>query len=399
MLQEALTRFESQFGSRPTHQAVAPGRVNLMGDHTDYNGLPVLPMALRRSVCLTLAPRSDRRIRLKASGREELAELDLDAPHARGPAGHWSNYPRAAIAELAERDALPRAGFDALVTSEVPEAAGLSSSSALVVATLLAATCVDSERNRSLQTDALVLAHTAARAERFVGTAGGAMDQTTSACGLPDHALLIRFEPLRVEPVPVPGDWRFIVAHSGVGAEKSGAARAAYNARVQVCQDALERIGTEVGTDRALAYAPLLAAIPEEDLDRIAVRVLDGEHLRFFRHTTTEARRVERASEAMKREDRAAMGVLMDASHRSLSDDYGVGHPALDSLVREARAAGADGARVTGAGFGGCIVALAGASAAAAVKEALTRHLLDRDVDPVVFEARAGQGARVVTLP
>jgi len=359
--------------------------VNLVGDHTDYNGLPVLPMALERSVRILVRPRSDGRVRVRSlEWPAEEAVLAPGSDLGPTPAGHWSNYVAAALHGVHKEHHESR-GFDGLIVSDVPVAAGLSSSSALVVASTLAL----------VRLPALKLAALAARSERWVGTQGGAMDQTVSACASAGHALYIRFDPLRIHSVPVPPSWRFVVANSGIRAEKSGGMRQAYNDRVQACRAALERIGRHIGTDRALSYAALRATVPADELDRLSTRLLGGFELQCFRHTTTEASRVEDAVVTMEAGDAAAFAACINRSHASLRDDYGVSLEALDELVTEARSAGALGARLTGAGFGGCVVAFTDAQRMSEVRGALVERLTQQgQAEPVVFEARPGPGAQ-----
>jgi len=221
----------------PTHRVRAPGRVNLIGEHTDYNGLPVLPVAIQRSVRIELRARDDRRVRLaNADARFEPCEFEIAAEIPPFAPGHWGNYSKAAAQALQRRSGLD-CGFDGLVSGDIPAAAGLSSSSALVVASALALVAVN--ELEIAREDLMVLT---AEAERYVGTHSGGMDQAISLGGRAGHAVRIDFDPLRLEPVPIPPDWRFVIANSLVEALKSGGAQAAYNARVRECREALEAL-------------------------------------------------------------------------------------------------------------------------------------------------------------
>jgi galactokinase len=345
-------RFAERFGASPTHLVRAPGRVNLIGEHTDYNGLPVFPMAIPPAVVLAVRPRLDPRVRLSnADARYAPREFEIGTEIAPFPAGDWGNYAKAAAQALARRVPLFR-GFDALIEGDIPEAAGLSSSSALVVACSLALLAAN-----GAELDPRELMALAASAERYVGTQSGGMDQAICLGGREGRAVLIEFEPLRLRPTPVPSDWRFVVANTFVEARKSGAAQAAYNARVRECAEALRAIGFP-----ARGYRDLAATHPLGELLEAAEKKLPDPLRRRFRHVVTEAARVEDARAAMLEGDLEAFGRLMDASHASLRDDYDVSCPELDALVELARGAGAAGARLTGAGFGGCIVALCRAS-------------------------------------
>ena len=323
----------------------APGRVNLIGEHTDYNGLPVLPMAIDRRVRVAAAPLREPLLRIRNAQwhRYPAEEVPLASLAERPARGTWTDYVVAAA-----RVRPPAGGVELLVAGDVPPAAGLASSSALVVATLLALGPVD---------DRLQLAECARRAERYVGTLSGGMDQAIALLARPGHALRIRFRPLRVEPVPIPEGIGVVVAHSGVRAEKSGAARAGYNARVRECARAAELLGAPRGG--------LLADVPGEDRLERCERLADPVLRRRARFVYAEAERVQRAVEALRAGDLAALGALLRDSHAGLRDDYEVSHPMLDALVERAVRAGAAGARVVGAGFGGCIVAVCEAEHAA----------------------------------
>jgi len=400
----------------------APGRVNLIGEHTDYNGLPVLPMAIDRSILIAVAPRFDRAIRLFntaarfASRRYELSD---DIPPYR--AGDWGNYSKAAAQGLmrAYGEQL-RYGADLLVDGNIPSGAGLASSAALVVASalaLLAANGVDVPYE--------TLADLLPAAERYVGTLSGGMDQATSLLAHAGHALRIDFFPLRVRPVPLPPGFHIVVCHSLVQAEKSRAAKHAYNLRVMECHLAcriferalggslprglrtLGDLGALFPGRPLLEFTGSLAAhVPDRPLRLCEVADLVGTSperlrsqcevemggddrfnlLRRVRHVLSEAERVEQAEDALRAGDAAAFGHLMDASHASCRDDYEVSCPELDELVSLAKQAGALGARLTGAGFGGCTVNLVGD---ADVTSFLTR------VDCHFYEPRLGHAGHL----
>jgi galactokinase len=370
----------------PSRLARAPGRVNLIGEHTDYNGLPVFPMAIDREVRIRFRPRSDGQIILdNADPRFAPVRFAIGTEIAAEAAGVWGNYPRAAAQVLA-REAGIRLGIEGTVTSTVPVAAGLSSSSALVVATALA--LLDAN---DVTLEAPRLMELLARGERYVGLQGGGMDQAISLGGRAGHALRIDFHPrLRLTPVPVPAEWRIVVAESGVEAAKAAGAREGYNSRVRECREALERFSARwLGGAACADYAELAARIAPEESLALAEESLSGVYLRRFRHVVSEGRRVDEAEAAMRTGDAATFGRLMRASHASLGDDYEVSSPELNQLVEVAEGAGAAGARLTGAGFGGCIVALALADRVDAVTRALEQ------VSPLVFVAVPGNGAAV----
>lgn len=308
-----------------------PGRVNLIGDHIDYHNLSVLPMAIQRHVRIAFRPRATRSIRAVSSGHGErefewTRQLEPSAP------GDWENYLKAAAQAVDSRWDLPF-GIDAEITSDLPPAAGLSSSSALLTAVTLALLQANGIRPGFEE-----LMEVLPEGEYFVGTRGGGMDHAAVLASRPGTALLVNFAPLLVEHVEVPRQWRFLVAHSLVRAEKSGDVRAQYNARRTAGSRALERL-------RFDSYASLVERMPEDEL-------------RAFLHVTGEGLRVRDAVRAMRAGDAEAFGRLMAASHESLRDQLRVSCAPLDELVAAAIAAGAYGARLTGAGFGGCAVIL-----------------------------------------
>lgn len=382
-----------------------PGRVNLIGDHIDYNGLPVLPMAIHRELRMVFRPRSDHTIRVEnLQPTHAPVEFTTDHLPGRGPAGAWANYILAAVRELApsvESGEPPLMGFDALMSSTLPSSAGLSSSSALVVATGLA--LMDSN-DRVVERGEL--ARRMARAERFVGTEGGGMDHAVVLCAEDASALFVHFAPPSTRAIAIPPGWCFLIAHSLERAEKSGAAQGEYNRRTRECHDALDQLGES-------SYAELLS-VPADDIegsgggvDDLLERArhrLSGSLWRRFRHVVTEYGRVLGAVDALAAGDLRAMGRLMSASHASLSEDFEVSTPRLDALVEMAVGAGAAGARLTGAGFGGAVVALCdheGASGVVATLEAefFAGHSAEfADLADVVFVAEASPGATLHRL-
>lgn len=363
--------FRERYGSGPTHVARAPGRVNLIGEHIDYAGLPVLPMALQREVRMAFRPRDDGLV-LAATTDPSHAPCHFEIDRRIEPyeAGDWGNYLKAAVQGMVFAYGLER-GFDALVESTLPAAAGLSSSSALVIATGLAvAVCGERE------VDPIELASLMAEAEQYVGTRGGGMDQAICAAASAGSAARVEFDPLRLEPVPVPGSWRFVVAHSLVRAHKSAGARKSYNRRRTETEEALARVIEELDLSVAdiRSYRDLLDRIPGPAALAVASRALEGDLLRRFRHVVTEGARVTRAETAMRSDALDGFGMLMNGSHSSLADDFEVSIPELDELARLAREGGAVGARLTGAGMGGCVVALCAKASVESVMTNLTER-------------------------
>lgn len=394
----AYEAFEARFGSPPTHLSRAPGRVNLIGEHIDYNDLPVLPMALQKEVRVALRPRDDGLVVLHNTNAEFPAvEFEIEPSIPPDDPGDWANYLKAPANELARRFAIWR-GFDGIVESDLPVASGLSSSSALVNAVGLALAHIN-----EVSTEPRALAAVMADAERYTGTQGGGMDQAISLGARGRHAARISFDPLRLRHVGVPEDWCVVVADTGVRAEKSGPLQTTYNRRRLECEEAFQIVSSHVARTDATeklttSYPELVAALDVDTLVAAAETVLQGNLLRRFRHVVTESARVELAVDALLAADVGGFGDLMDASHGSLRTDYGVSSSELDQLVAIAREGGARGARLTGAGFGGCIVALADRWTVGGVLETLVgeyfepRGLTDR-IDDRVFIAVPSAGA------
>jgi galactokinase len=360
--------FRTAFGGADPERLIrAPGRVNLIGEHTDYNGLPVFPIAIQYAISIVSRTRSDAHVRLvNRDARFDAVEFELsdDIPHS--PPGHWGNYVKAA-AQALYRDHGVRRGFDGVLESTVPVATGLSSSSALVVSSGL--TLLE---HTGTAVDRMQLMDEFARAEVYVGTKSGGMDQAICVGAKPGHACRIDFAPLRLQHVPVPDGWTFVVASTLIRAEKSGAAKAAYNQRTEECRAALDAVSEVLDGARRTNYAALMNDRSVDELLAVADRALDAPLLERFRHVVTEADRLVKAIDAMQRNDSAHFGRLMVGSHESLRDDYEVSCAELDQLVELCMAAGAHGARLTGAGFGGCIVALTAEDRAADLLAALT---------------------------
>jgi galactokinase len=345
----------------------APGRVNLIGDHTDYAEGFVLPMAIDRDCLLAVAAGPTGRIHarsLEVDGGVEIAADGTDDPLEVRP--RWGGFVAGAVRALAARGAtIP--GLALAVSSTVPAGSGLSSSSALSVALTLA---LADAAGLDLAPDGV--ARTALDAEiRATGVPGGLMDQLTSVHGVAGHALLIDCRDLHVEPIAIPDELAVLVMHSGVPRTLAGSEYAERRA-------ATERAAARLG----------LASLRDATLDAV-----DDDP--FARHVVTENARVLAFADAMRRHDLDALGPLLLASHASLRDDFEVSTPELDLLVETFVATGAIGARLTGAGFGGCVVALAPRDTASRVleqTEARYRAASGRDPSAFVVHAVAGAG-------
>jgi galactokinase len=334
-----MTPFEERFGRTAEIEARAPGRVNLIGEHIDYNGGHVLPTPIPRHACVDLATREDRTARVASRNLGDpgsLESFDLDAPGRRGG---WADYAQGAAA-LLEREGFELSGFDALVDSTVPIGSGLASSAAVVVAFLRAL-----RRRFDLRLEDERLALLAQRVENeFVGARVGAMDPMVSSLGRDGFALFLNTRDLRHRQVRIPPAIEVVVVDSGIAHRHAGGE---YNRRRQECEQAREALGVE-----------FLCDLEERDLRR--VESLPGPLAKRARHAVTEDRRVRDMVAALEEERWDALGPLLLEGHRSLRDDFEVSIPAIDTLVTLlAREEGVLGARLTGGGFGGSVVVLA----------------------------------------
>ncbi len=359
-----------------------PGRVNLIGEHIDYHGLPVMPMAIQRRVRIAFRPRVDRWIHA-VSEQYGKCEFHWDGVLQPVASGNWANYVMAAAQAAGARWPLEH-GIDAAVASDLPAAAGLSSSSALLVGFTLA--LLEANNVRATFEELMEILP---EAEYFVGTRGGGMDHAAVLAAESGCALLVHFEPLSALPIPIPAGWNFLVAHSLVEAEKSGALRAQYNSRRSAGAKAIEELGYE-------SYQQAVEHNSFEELKTIAAERLDGEELRCFLHVTGETFRVGAAVAALRDADADTFGRLLNASHESLRYLLRVSCPELDELVEVARSAGAFGARLTGAGFGGCaVIACHENERERIANELVTRYYaqrssFDRDKHLIPIEPSAG---------
>jgi N-acetylgalactosamine kinase len=440
-LPELVGRFVSEFGGRrPTWFISAPGRINLIGEHTDYNGFPVMPMAITLAIRMLLAPREDAQVELKdvadsVYGGRQFALSQVIRPYA---AGDWGNYVKAAVQSLVElalgkgRTLEDLKGMCCLVDGNIPPAAGLSSSTALVVAAGMAFCAV----NR-LGLGRHAMAERMAEAEHYVGTQGGGMDQAVCLLAREGHVVKIGFFPLRAEQLPLARDYVIVAAHSTINAKKTGDLRLQYNRRVLECNIGAQLLArrldmtpparlADLARPGGKSLGELLALLDEVltgqeslslrraaeifDMDpgrfaRQFLRMKDGrllpmpgdglKVLRRCRHVLTEAGRTEQAAACLKREDMAELGHLIDESHRSCAEDYEISCYELDLLVELMRGAGALGARLTGAGFGGFAIGLVHRDTAPQVKAALERSFyaprrLSSGENVFVFHPAAG---------
>jgi galactokinase len=348
----------------------APGRVNLIGEHTDYNQGYVLPVAISLGISIATLPTDDRRVSLTLSETGEQGDLDLDRIGERS--GDWLDYVAGTAWALAEAGVASR-GFRGLLASDLPTGSGLSSSAALE---LVSAWALAGDRAPVL--DPLALAQVAQRGENgFVGVQSGLMDQFASSCGVAGSALLLDCRSLDWHPVPLPTDLRLVVCHTGSTRRLDGSS---YNARVAECARAVAGIAAVEG--------PGITTLRDVTADMLARHGdrLDDVARRRAEHVVAENDRVLATERALRAGDEPTIGRLFAQSHASMRDLFEISSPELDALVEIAVAVpGVVGARMTGGGFGGCTVNLVRPDAVALLTAAVGRD----------YPARTGRTPRV----
>ena len=350
----------------------APGRVNLIGEHLDYNGGPVLPIAIDRRTVVTASVRSDTVVTVASESFGETVRFDVATEP--GDVSGWAGYVAGLLWAL-RSDGQPVPSLDLTVTSDLPIGAGLSSSHALECAVAVAVRDL-----ASLDVDEFALALAAGRAENdYVGVPTGIMDQLASLCGVAGHALLIDTSAFTVRPIPAEwaaDDLTLLVIDTRA---RHAHAEGGYGERRRECAAAASAVGVSALADAALG-----------DVDRLD----DGTLRRRARHVVTETTRVEQAVAALAGRDWPRFGRLLSQSHVSLRDDFEVSCPELDVAVDAAMAAGAFGARMTGGGFGGSAIALVESSPAEAVADACRAAFADHGFEPPeVFPVEPSDGA------
>ena len=325
--------FTETFGSPPTIAASAPGRVNLIGEHTDYNGGAVLPAALQRRIQVALARQDAPTVTIKSTRFDDL----IERPVGDAKRGDWTDYAMGALWKAAELGWLT-GGVKLHIESDIPDGAGVSSSAALITAILRAASIVGQVATTAVD----IAKHARAVENDYIGMPCGIMDQM--AVGLADHgkALALDTSDLSYDVIDIPDEWGIAVIHSGVRREL---ADGRYKARFEECQAAAEYLKTDQLCRLGQAQVKALSVMPDPLRKRA-------------RHVMTEHKRAVQASDAMKAGDLNTFAALMNESHRSYSQDFEASTPVIDDLVNDALNIGAKGARLTGGGFGGCIVAL-----------------------------------------
>jgi galactokinase len=376
--QKAIAKFQERFGEPPLFIVRAPGRVNLIGEHTDYNDGFVMPMAIDRAVWITLRPRTDRRVVGYSLDLDQGVDFSLEVI-GKERVG-WGDYVKG-VAWALEEAGHSLKGWEGVMTGDVPIAAGLSSSAALEMAAIRAFAAVS-----DLPWKPSHFAKIGQRAENeWVGVSCGIMDQLISAAGVAAHALLIDCRSLKMQPVPLPSGTAVVVLDTTT---RRGLVGSVYNERRAQCEAAARFFGVpalrDVSVDQFLAQGDAL-----EDVTR-----------RRAYHVVTEDARTLQAADAMRQGDAVELGKLMNASHVSLRDDFEVSSSELNAIVVCAQQEkSCYGARMTGAGLGGCAVALVRADAVQDFAYAVTAcYELSTGLKPNVYVCAATNGAEVDTI-
>ncbi len=376
--------FKKRFGREP-RLFRAPGRVNLIGEHTDYNGGFVLPMAIEYETTVAAAAREDRKIRVRSLNLNEEGEIDLDASEQK-LRGSWLDFVEGVARILERKTGVKLRGADLLVSSSVPAGAGLSSSAALEISVGLALAEIS---NQTIDKVRLALVGQAAEHE-FVGANVGIMDQYVSALGKRGCALLIDCRSLQAEQVPfAPDELAIVICNSNV---KHKLSSSEYNARRAECERGVEILR------EFLPGISQLRDVGTEDFERYANRLPEVIRKRC-RHVVGENERTLRAVEALKKNDFAEFGRLMRLSHASLRDDYEVSCAELDALVEIAgECPFVLGARMTGGGFGGSTVNLVPRARLAEFTEKISTEYKRRtNLEADVYVSGAADGASEIT--
>lgn len=370
--------FTEHFGYAPTLTIQAPGRVNLIGEHTDYNDGFVLPCAIDYQTVISGAPRNDRQIRVLAADYEnQQDQFSLDEPIVSHANLRWADYVRGVVKHLQTRDA-SFGGADLVISGNVPQGAGLSSSASLEVAVGQVLQAL-----YQLPLDGVALALNGQEAEnQFVGCNCGIMDQLISALGKKDHALLIDCRSLETRAVPMPADVAVVIINSNV---KRGLVDSEYNTRRQQCEAAARFFGVKALRDvNPDLFFPIM-----HELDPIVAK--------RARHVITENDRTLAAADALAAGNLKLMGKLMAESHASMRDDFAITVPPIDTLVEIVKEVIGDrgGVRMTGGGFGGCIVALMPQDLVESVRTAVAREypLRTNGLQETFYVCKASQGS------
>ena len=376
-ISEQVTQtFKTQFGGTPTYLVRAPGRVNLIGEHTDYNDGFVLPMAIDRAAWIALGPRDDGKVRVYALDYEETAEFSLTAlQKGKG----WAEYIKGVANELRVAGFRVK-GWDGVLGGDVPNGAGLSSSAAVEMAAARAFAEVSGFEWKPVR-----MAQVGQKAEnRWVGVNCGIMDQMVSATAQAGNALFLDCRSLAYEQVPIPVGVAVVVMDTST---RRGLVDSAYNERRAQCEEAARFFGVKALRDVSL-----------ERFEDERGKIKDETVMRRARHIITENQRVLNAVAAMRANDVHTLGKLFDQSHASLRDDFEVTNEALNQIVAAAQSHPACfGARMTGAGFGGCAVALVDKGKVDEFVSAVRAGYRQKsELEAMMYVCQASEGASLV---
>lgn len=345
-LSDIKTSFVDAYQKTATAIYFAPGRVNLIGEHTDYNGGYVFPCALSFGTYLLLAPNTDRKMRFRSINVPQVVELALDELSTPLPDKSWANYPLGCFAQVIKRGVALTQGYDMLFCGDVPAGAGLSSSAAIEVVTTFA---INDQLQLGYDLTEIALIGQASEHE-FAGVNCGIMDQFASAHGKKDHAIFLNCDTMEYDLVPVKLEGVKVVISNTHSPHKLDSS--AYNSRVAQCAQAVSEINTARPTK-------CLAEITMDEFNQIGQAITDPIAYRRAHHVIGEVQRTKDAVCALQAGDITTFGQLMNQSHISLRDDYEVTGPELDALAEAAwEMEGVIGSRMTGGGFGGCTVSL-----------------------------------------
>ena len=384
-LEELKSAYEAVYQKTATDIFFSPGRVNLIGEHTDYNGGFVFPCALSFGTYLLLSPNNEKKINFRSLNVEAVYSLELTQLKEPLPDKAWANYPLGVIAQFIKRGVSITQGYDILFWGNVPAGAGLSSSAAMEVVTAFAF-------NELLGTgyDRTELAKIGQKAEHeFAGVMCGIMDQFASAQGKKDHAIYLNCDTLAFDLVPVKLEGIKVVVSNTHSPHHLDSG--AYNDRVRQCQLAVQQIG---------AVRPIknLAELTQADFEQVEHAITDEVAHRRARHVVGEVQRTKDAVEALQQGNIELFGKLMTQSHISLRDDYEVTGPQLDTLAEAAwKVDGVIGSRMTGGGFGGCTVSLVRDEAIPTFIEQVGKEYTEKTgLKADFYIAEIGEGAHCV---
>jgi galactokinase len=371
-------KFQSHFNAKPELIVQAPGRVNLIGEHTDYNDGFVLPMAIDRGVWIALRPRSDKTVRIFSLDLEAESAFELDSLTR---SGDWIEYPKGIAYQLMQIGHT-LCGFDAVMTGDVPRGAGLSSSAAVELSVARAFAAVS-----GIKWDAVAMAKAAQTAEnKWVGVNCGIMDQMASAACKEGYALFLDCRSLEIQHAPLPKGVSIVILDTST---RRGLVDSAYNERRSQCEEAARWFGVKALRD---------VSVEEFERKTKEEKGLSEAAIKRARHIVTENERVLEAIEVMRNGNVKRLGELFNASHDSLRDDFEVTNDALNIMVECAREQfSCYGARMTGAGFGGCAVALVVEEKAGEFVQAVSAAYRQRSgLEASIYVCKASEGASIL---